>query len=355
MAVVRKGMPDVKLTREQFTARFRQRFFDPAFDRIEEHIAALEAIAWAAYDDYRKNPRKARAGSDFAHPDAELPVEWLAARAAIRAAEARQRDPEAPARVLIVNGSPRSDRTCPGEMSKTWRLVELARAAIENECEVDVLDLSRLNSEYGRHIHPCKACVSTAQPLCHWPCSCYPNFAMGQVEDWMAEIYPQWIAAHGVMIVTPVHWYQAPSTLKLIMDRLVCADGGNPDPTTTDGKDPARAKDLELAGWDYPQHLAGRLFAVAVHGDTAGVGGLARALTAWLEDIGLVRAAPKAVAAGYVGYYRPYATSHHDLDEDAGFRTEVANAARSLVNAVRLQRQGNWPQADARIERPRKK
>jgi len=50
--------------------------------------------------------------------------------------------------------------------------------------EVDLLELSRLNSEYGRVIYPCKACVSTAMPLCHWPCSCYPNHAMGQVGDW---------------------------------------------------------------------------------------------------------------------------------------------------------------------------
>jgi multimeric flavodoxin WrbA len=83
-------------------------------------------------------------------------------------------------------------------------------------------------------------------PLCHWPCSCYPNHALGQVNDWMAEIYPKWVAAHGVMIVCPVNWYQAPSTLKLMIDRLVCADGGNPDPTSTGGKDPRRAKALEL-------------------------------------------------------------------------------------------------------------
>ena len=76
-----------------------------------------------------------------------------------------------------------------------------------------MLDLSRLTAEYGRHIHPCKACVSTAMPLCHWPCSCYPNHSLDQVNDWMAEIYPMWAAAHGVMIVTPVHWYQAPTAL----------------------------------------------------------------------------------------------------------------------------------------------
>jgi hypothetical protein len=66
-------------------------------------------------------------------------------------------------------------------MSKTWRLVTLAREVIEKVrgFEVELLDLSRLSAEYGRVIYPCKACVSTAQPLCHWPCSCYPNHALG--------------------------------------------------------------------------------------------------------------------------------------------------------------------------------
>ncbi len=66
------------------------------------------------------------------------------------------------------------------------------------------------------------------------------------------------------MIVTPLHWYQVPSTLKLMMDRLVCADGGNPDPTSTHGKEPEEAKALELQGWNYLRHLGGRTFAVVV-------------------------------------------------------------------------------------------
>jgi multimeric flavodoxin WrbA len=57
-----------------------------------------------------------------------------------------------------------------------------------------------------------------------------------------------------------VYWYQSPSALKLMIDRLVCADGGNPDPTTTSGKNAEMAKDLELAGWAYPKHLAGRTY-----------------------------------------------------------------------------------------------
>ena len=101
-------------------------------------------------------------------------------------------------------------------MSKTFRIVREARRVFEGleasgHHEVDVLDLSEVTAAtaaYGRTIHPCKACVSTAMPLCHWPCSCYPNHAMGQVNDWMHDIYPRWVRAHGVMIVTPVHWYQ---------------------------------------------------------------------------------------------------------------------------------------------------
>ena len=90
----------------------------------------------------------------------------------------------------------------------------------------------------------------------------------------MNEIYPRWVAAHGVMIVTPVNWYHVPSVLKLMIDRLVCADGGNPDPTRTHGKNAAEAKAIELEGWDYPKHLAGRAFAVVVHGDAEGTAGV---------------------------------------------------------------------------------
>ena len=67
----------------------------------------------------------------------------------------------------------------------------------------------------------------------------------------------RWVAAPGVMIVTPVYWYQAPSVLKLMMDRLVCADGGSPDQTTTHGKNVEEAKALELEEREYPRHLAG--------------------------------------------------------------------------------------------------
>jgi multimeric flavodoxin WrbA len=346
---VRKGQGDVKLSREEFARRLRERFHDPGFDGAGLEIARIVELAWQAYDEYRKSPRTRPAGPGFADPDFELPVEWLATREAIRAAAQHQRDPNAGSRVLLVCGAARHDQTCPGEMSKTFRLATAAREEFSRfaDVECDLLDLSLLTAQYGRQILPCKACVSTAMPLCHWPCSCYPNHAMGQVSDWMNELYPRWVAAHGVMIVTPVYWYQAPSVLKLMIDRLVCADGGNPDPTTTHGKDPARAKRLELDGWSYPRHLAGRRFAVFVHGDTEGADLLRRSLTDWLQDMHLVQADASATVDRYIGYYEPYATSHDALDRDTAVFAEVRQAARSLVESVRTARASGRLDADA--------
>ena len=354
---VRKGMPSVQLTKEEFSKRFRDRFYDPAFEAVDPEVEKVLEKAWEGYDVYRKSPRMRRAGKEFADADFRLPIEWLATRKAIQEAEKRQKERRSPSRILLINGSSRSDQSCPGEMSKSFRLVTMAQEVVAKAkgFEVDLLDLSRLTSEYGRVIYPCKACVSTAMPLCNWPCSCYPNHAMGQVGDWMAEIYPRWAAAHGIMIICPVNWYQAPSTLKLMIDRLVCADGGNPDPTSTGGKNPQRAKELELKGWDYPKHLAGRLFSVVVHGDAAGVENLRRILTDWLTDIGLIPAGASALVGGYIGYYEPYATSHDDLDEETDFHEEVRNAARSLVNGVRMLRRGELKQPDASLRDPRQK
>jgi multimeric flavodoxin WrbA len=171
----------------------------------------------------------------------------------------------------------------------------------------------------------------------------------------MNDIYAMWAAAHGVMIICPVNWYEVPSGLKLMIDRLVCADGGNPDPTSTHGKKVEEAKALELADWPYPQHLAGRPFSVVVHGDYGGEEAAQSAITNWLRDSGLIEAGHSSQLAALVGYMQPYATSHDDLDRDTAFQEEVRNAARSLVQSVKLMRRGELKQPDAGLRPPRKK
>ncbi len=356
MIEIRKGQAPAPLVRSEFSARFRASFIDAAFRAEDPSISRLEEIAWGAYMEGRKAPFTQKAGAGYADPEYELSTEWVSTKKRLEAAQLHWSDPSATSRVLLVCGSARNDGTCPGEISKTYRLLALARDVLEAaHLQVDLLDLSLLTSDYGRNIYPCKGCASTAMPLCHWPCSCYPNHALHQTNDWMAEIYERWTAAHAVIIATPVYWYQSPSPLKLMIDRLVCADGGNPDPTATGGKKPDEAKALEMAGWDYPQHLAGRIYGLIVHGDVAGIEGSRRDLSDWLDWMGFIDAGAQARLDRYIGYFEPYATSHEALDADLALQNEVRNVAHAVAKAVIELRAGRLQAVQPRLTRPRLK
>jgi multimeric flavodoxin WrbA len=152
-----------------------------------------------------------------------------------------------------------------------------------------------------------------------------------------------------------VYWYQSPSALKLMIDRLVCADGGNPDPTSTSGKKPEKAKALEMAGWGYPQHLAGRVYGLIVHGDVAGVEETLHALSDWLDWMGLIDVGTQARLDRYIGYYAPYATSHEALDRDEALHEEARNVARLVAHGVGEMRAGRLQAMQRKLPRPRPK
>jgi multimeric flavodoxin WrbA len=351
----RMGMPSPRLDRAQFTRRFLSQFTDPGFDHLAPELERIAAVAWDGYEHSRKSPRTQRAGAGYADSDYELSEDWIQARAALDRAEADYASGDRPQRILLVNASSRSEHTCPGEMSKSFRLVRIAQEVLEQGgLDTEILDLSRTTSEYGRHIHPCKSCFSTAAPLCHWPCSCYPNYSLGQTQDWMNDIYPMWVRADGIMIVSPVNWYQVASPLKAMMDRMVCANGGNADPTLTQGKTAQLAKQVELDGWTYPRHLKGRLFSVIVHGDVEGTKDVRRSISDWLKFMELAPAGPLAELDRYIGYWEPYATSHEALDRDLAMQGEVRNAAHTLLDAV-LARRDRQAIPGSQLHPPRQK
>jgi hypothetical protein len=198
--------------------------------------------------------------------------------------------------VLLICAAARNDQTCPGEMSKTYRLCSTARGVLSSVSDfaVDFLDLSRLTAEYGRVIYPCKACVSTAMPLCHWPCSCYPNHSLGQVQDWRA--------------------------LSALGRRARSHDGA--------------ARLAVSATSEGPCVLGSRARRCARHADIAP---LARRLAiGHAARLGRTECELRPLHR----YYEPYATSHDALDEDAAIHEEVRNAARALLGKVRELRGG---------------
>jgi len=90
MTSVRKGQaPPFPVAREAFHERFMQVFFSPMNGGPRATSSSPPSRAWS--------------------------------------------QPATPSRVLLVCGSSRNDGTCPGEMSKTFRLVQLAQEVLQAE------------------------------------------------------------------------------------------------------------------------------------------------------------------------------------------------------------------------------
>ena len=154
---IRKGMPSVQLDKAEFKKRFLTQFYDPAFQPLQRTRHRSPRRHGTRYDNYRKAPRTVKADQGFTDPDYDLSVSgWRSARRSRPRSDGRKRRPHHRA-FLIVNGSTRSDHTCPGEMSQDISHGEhraRRRSRRLHDFEVEVLDLSRLASEYGRTIYP---------------------------------------------------------------------------------------------------------------------------------------------------------------------------------------------------------
>jgi hypothetical protein len=99
-------MPAVKLDRAEFEKRYRSRFVDPAFRRLNDEVDAIVSAAWDAYSNSRKSPETCKAGPGFADPDYDISIEWLKAREAIEEAQRCHDDPKLAPRILISTDRP---------------------------------------------------------------------------------------------------------------------------------------------------------------------------------------------------------------------------------------------------------
>ena len=69
----------------------------------------------------------------------------------------------------------------------------------------------------------------------------------------------------------------------------------------------------------------------------------------------LCPAGPTAELDRYIGYWKPCATSHAELDADTAIQQEVRNAARTLLEAVRGKLAGTFLTAGENLRPPRQK
>lgn len=90
---------------------------------------------------------------------------------------------------------------------------------------------------------------------------------------WNLDLYARLDMADAWAFIAPVNWYAPSSNLKLMFDRLVCMNGGNPDEKTIDHKNPEKAIALEhTEEWTTMSmnHLEGRTAAFFCFGDDGG-------------------------------------------------------------------------------------
>jgi len=177
-----------------------------------------------------------------------------------------------PFRVLIIAGSNRRQYNCPGVDSKARALMLRMAGRLPQEWEIDYEDLANI---YGRpHIASCNACVSTSMALCVWPCNCYESGSKKEPDlMWDLDLYARLDLADAWAIIGPVNWYGPTSNLKLMFDRLVCMNGGNPREESIDHKNPELAMKLEHSPeWKEMSvnHLEGRTAAFFCYGDGGG-------------------------------------------------------------------------------------
>ena len=133
-------------------------------------------------------------------------------------------------------------------------------------------DTEDIGNERGKpRIQSCNACVSSSMALCVWPCNCFGPRSQTQPDlMWDLDLYGRLARADAWAIIGPVNWYGPSSNLKVMFDRLVCMNGGNPRPDLIDKKDTLKAQALERSPlWREisKNHLSGRTAAFFCYGD----------------------------------------------------------------------------------------
>jgi len=84
-------------------------------------------------------------------------------------------------------------------------------------------------------------------------------------------------------------------------------------------------------------------------------GSARRTLGDWLDWMGLVDAGRAGLLGRYIGDWKPYATSHEDLDLDAAVQQEARNVALAVAHGVKALRTGTLAAVQPHLKQPRPK
>ena len=228
----------------------------------------------------------------------------------------------------MIIGSARNDGTCPGEISKTFRLAKWAGEIFDaGGIDTDLLDLSLLTSDYrpadlsvqGLRVDG-NAAVPLAVQLLSKP-RARPDERLDGRDLRALGGGARRADRHAGVLVPGAERSQAddrPAGLRRRRQSRSHVDRA--------ARTPAKAKALELAGWAYPEAPGRpRLRARRARRRRGHRSGAACAVRLARLD-GTDRRRAQRALDRCIGYYEPYATSHEALDRDTACRKRCATS-----------------------------
>lgn len=122
-------------------------------------------------------------------------------------------------KILGISGSARDEDDTAQESSSSE---ELLKRCLKNckklGAEIELIPLRKYNIKY------CKACYSTANTQCHFPCSCYPKGTkLG--DDMSNVLYDKILNVDAIIFATPVNNFTMSTLMKTFIDRCISLDG----------------------------------------------------------------------------------------------------------------------------------
>lgn len=122
-------------------------------------------------------------------------------------------------KVLGVSGSARGKFDMAQEDSNSEELLKIClKQCREMGAETELIPLRKFNIKY------CKACYSTTNTQCHFPCSCYPK-GTPRGDDMSNILYGKILEADAIIFATPVNNFKISTLLATFIDRCISLDG----------------------------------------------------------------------------------------------------------------------------------
>jgi multimeric flavodoxin WrbA len=177
-------------------------------------------------------------------------------------------------KVVGISGSARDEFDLSQENSNSEELLKVAL----DECKklganVELIQLRKFE------IKPCKACYSTTNTHCHYPCSCYPK-GTPQGDDMTNILYQKIIDADAIIFATPVNNFKVSSFMSLFIDRCISLDGSLSPADKDNPKNKALnikhtkfvelSSDQKVLGSGFFRRFAGKVAGVIVTGHEEG-------------------------------------------------------------------------------------